>query len=94
MELSERIYNGNRAKEIIDNECFQWALDEIKQEITEQWKTSPARDEEGRQSLWVMLKLAEKLEQVLKTTLETGKLAELELKHQRTLAERVKDAMS
>ena len=37
--------------------------------------------------------MANKLELVLKSTLETGQLAELELRHQRTLLERAKDAI-
>jgi hypothetical protein len=96
MEISERIYNGNRAKEVLENESFQWAIDSIKNEVTEQWKQSPVRDLEGREKLWMMLQLANKLESVLKTSLETGTLAQLDLKHQRTLQERaklVKDAI-
>lgn len=93
MELSERIYNGNRAKEVLENESFQWAINEIKTEVTDQWKNSPARDEAGREWLWMLLQMANKLELVLKSTLETGQLAELELRHQRTLLERAKDAI-
>ena len=93
MELSERIYNGNRAKEVLENESFQWAINEIKTEVTDQWKNSPARDEAGRERLWMLLQMANKLELVLKSTLETGQLAELELRHQRTLLERAKDAI-
>ena len=92
MELSERIYNGNRAKEVLENESFQWAINEIKTEVTDQWKNSPARDETGREKLWMLLQMANKLELVLKSTLETGQLAELELRHQRTTSERAKDA--
>jgi len=93
MEISERIYNGNRAREVLDNESFQWAINEIKNEVTEQWKNSPARDEAGREKLWMLLQMANKLELVLKSTLETGQLAELELRHQRTLLERAKNAI-
>ena len=93
MEISERIYNGNRAKEVLENEVYQWAFDEIKKEIVDQWQQSPARDSEGREKLWLMQSLLNKLQQTLQTTLETGKLAEAELKHQRTLLERVRDAI-
>lgn len=93
MEISERIYNGNRAREVLDNESFQWAINEIKNEVTEQWKNSPARDDAGREKLWMLLQMANKLELVLKSTLETGQLAELELRHQQTLLERAKNAI-
>lgn len=90
MKLEERIYNGDRAKEILDNEVFQQVFTDLNMEITEQWKKSPARDEEGREKLWLMLSLLNKLETMVKTTLDTGKLARLELEHQQTLAQRAK----
>ena len=94
MEIEQRIYNGNRAKEVLENEAFQWALNEIKQEIKNAWEKSPARDSEGREKLWMMLSLANKLELSIKSMLETGKLAQLDLEHKRTLLERAKNAIS
>ena len=92
MEISQRIYNGDRALEILDNEAFTAAFVDIEREILEQWKQSPARDQEGREKLWLMLSLLSKLKTTLETSITTGKLAKLELKHQRSIAERVKDA--
>lgn len=91
MEIEKRIYDGNRAKEILENEVFQAVFQQIKQEFTEQWQQSPARDSEGREKLWMMLKLAEKFEAMVKTTLETGKLAQLELQHKQSLVDRAKE---
>lgn len=90
MELEQRIYNGDRAREVLENEAFTAALADIKQEITEQWKQSPARDTEGREKLWQLLKLADKLEATLRTSLETGKLAVLDLQHKQSLLDRAK----
>lgn len=90
MEIEDRIYNGARAKEVLENEAFTAAMADMKQEITEQWKSSPARDHEGREKLWQLLKLADKLEATLRTSLETGKLAKLDLQHKQTLADRAK----
>lgn len=93
MDITQRISTGNRAKEVLDNEAYQAAIQAIKDEVIEQWKQAPSRDEAGREKLWMMYKLAEKLEATLKSTLETGKLASLELNHQQTLLERVKSGM-
>jgi hypothetical protein len=93
MEIEQRIYQGDRAREVLENEAFGAAFADIKQEITEQWKQSPARDHEGREKLWQLLKLADKLEATLRSALETGQLAKLDLQHQRTLAERAKAAL-
>lgn len=88
--LEERIYDADQAQLVLDNPAFARALADIKTEITEQWTNSPARDQDGRERLWNLLKLADKLEANLTARLETGKLAKLELKHQQTLAERAR----
>jgi hypothetical protein len=90
MTPEQRAYNGDRAREILENEVYQQVFADLKTEITEQWTNSPARDEEGREKLWLMLSLANKLQAMLQTTLDTGKLARLDLEHQRTLAQKAK----
>lgn len=79
----QRVYDGDQAKLVLDNEAFQQALNDIETEIMESWKNAPARDQEGREKLWQMLKLAGKLRANLQTRLETGKLARIELDRQR-----------
>lgn len=90
MTPEQRVYNGDRAREIIENEVYQQVFADLATEITEQWKKSPARDEAGRHELWLMQSLLSKLQAMLQTTLDTGKLARLDLEHQRTLAQRAK----
>jgi len=90
MTLEGRIYNADRAKEVLENEAFQQVFADAKQEITEQWTKSPARDQEGREKLWLMLSLLNKLEAMLQSSLDSGKLAKAELQHQQTMLERAK----
>lgn len=90
MQIEQRIYNGDRAREVLENEAFQQAMNELKTEVLEKWKSSPARDESGREKLWQLLKLTEKLESILTTSLETGKLARLDLAHQESLLQKTK----
>lgn len=91
MTLNERIYNADQAKLVLDNEAFQRAFEDIKQELTEQWKTSPARDQDGREKLWLMLKLLDKVHLCLQSSLDSGKLAAKELEYQESLAKKVKE---
>lgn len=91
MTPEERIYNGNRAKEVLENEAFQQAFADIEQEVIKQWTESPARDEAGREKLWQYLSMLKKVKSHLTTTLETGKLAELEMEHKRSLKDRMTD---
>lgn len=88
--IEQRVYEGNRAKEVLDNEVFQAVFTDIEQEVTQSWMDSPARDQEGREKLWQYLTLLRKVKAHLTTTLETGKLAQLELQHKQSLYDRAK----
>ncbi|HEY8085440.1 MAG TPA: hypothetical protein VIE69_07540 [Methylophilaceae bacterium] len=88
MELETRISRGSRAKEILDSDIYLGAFAEIKQEILEQWEQSPARDEQGREKLYLMLAMLAKVQVALTRVMDTGKLAQVELGHQRSQQER------
>ena len=91
MTPEREIYLSNRSKEILENEAWQFAFDAIKSEIETQWKSSPARDVDGRERLWLMQSLLTKLQTVLQQTMDSGKLAAAELRHKRTLKEKASD---
>ena len=88
--LEQRLYQGDQAKLILENEAFTNAFDAIEKDVIEQWKSSPARDEDGREKLWTYLQMLHKLKASLTTTLETGTLARVELQHKQTLADKAK----
>jgi hypothetical protein len=80
--LEKRIYDGDRAREVLENEAFSQAIADIKQEYTNAWMNSPTRDVEGREKLYLLLKLADKLEATLAAALTDGKMARIDLEHQ------------
>jgi hypothetical protein len=88
--LEQRLARGDRAREILENEEFNSAFEAIQQEIIEQWKSAPARDAEGREKLYLMLKMGEKFKLALQSTMETGKLAQAELQHKQSLVDRAR----
>jgi len=92
--LDQRLYLGDRAKEVLENEAFASALDAIEKDIVDQWKASPAKDEDGRRVLWQYLQMTYKLRENLQRTLETGKLAKLELQHQQSLRDKARGWLS
>lgn len=94
MTLEERLYLGDRAREVIENEAFIAAFEATEKEVFEQWSNSPARDSTGRELLWQYLSMLRKVKANLQTTLETGKLAQLELRHQRTMADKARGWLS
>lgn len=90
----QRIYDGERAREVLDNEAFTGAFETIRQEYTEAWMNSPARDAEGREKLYLMMRLTDKLQSTLEAKLTDGKIAARELEHQaRELAEQRREGV-
>lgn len=87
MEIEDRMHNAEQAQKVLDNPAFAAAFDAMKLEIIETWTNSPAKDPEGREKLWQLLKLLDKLQLTLRTTIDTGKLAKMELNHKRTVAQ-------
>ena len=92
--LEQRLYDGDRAKEVLENEAFVAAFEAIEKDIIEQWTNSPARDEAGREKLWAYLHLLRKVKTQLTSTLETGKLAQVELQHKQSLMDRARGFIS
>lgn len=80
--LDQRIYEAAKAREVLDNEAFQAAFDDIRKEYTEAWMTSPARDQEGREKLYLMLQLTNKLQATLTGMLADGKQAQIQREHE------------
>ena len=92
--LEQRLYLGDRAKEVIENEVFVDAFTQIQNEVIEQWTNSPARDAEGRERLWTYLQMLKRLQAKLQQTMESGQLARIDLEHKRTLVDRARGMFS
>lgn len=71
----EEIVRANRAREVLENPIFQESLQTLRNDIEQQWRTSPARDAEGREHLWVMQKLLTRIVGHLEQTMLTGRMA-------------------
>ena len=76
---------GEQARQVLENPAFAKAFDDIEKEHVEAWKNSPARDPEGRETLWMTVKLLHKLRSTLESAMTDGKLANVELEYQNNL---------
>ena len=92
--LEQRLFEGDQARLVLDNEAFVAAFDATEKEVIEQWTNTPARDAAGRESLWQYLMILRKVKANLTTTMETGKLAQIELQHKQTLADKARGWLS
>lgn len=79
MTRDEEIARAHQAERLLNDPLFQEAFAVVEAEYLDGWRNSPARDTEGRERLWLMLKLLGKVRGHLQTVMETGKLAEKQL---------------
>lgn len=76
---AEAIRRAERAQAMITDPLFAEAWAEIAAELEEQWRTSPARDADGRERIWIMRRLLDKLRMVFVGHVEDGKIARANL---------------
>lgn len=79
-DLLDQQGRGQVALQLLENELLKEALDAIDREVMEQWISCPARDKEGKEALWQLIKTSRKFREVLNGYIDTGKLATHKLK--------------
>ena len=79
-DLLAEVDKGRLALSLAENELMNEALDAIEKEVMEQWIECPARDKEGKEALWQLIKTSRKFRSVLTGYIESGKLATEQLK--------------
>ena len=85
------ILRGRQAAELLEHPLLVEAFAALEKEVLDAWKASPARDAEGREKLWLMLHLSQKVKGHLETVVVTGKMGQIRLDelNKRTLLQRV-----
>jgi hypothetical protein len=69
------ISRGIRARAILDDPLVGEAFAAIERECLAEWRRAPARDVEGRERLWLMLKMTERLKAHFVSLIDSGRLA-------------------
>jgi hypothetical protein len=87
MTLEQRVYDAERAKNILENEVFQQVFSDIETELVDKWKSSNNAD--AREKMHQYLQIMELVKAQLMATFESGKLATVELNYQKTLREKL-----
>lgn len=72
MTPEQIIQRGDRAKQLLDEPLLVEAFAVAEQEYLDQWQNSPARDVEGREKLYLMLKLLQRVKGHLTSAMESG----------------------
>jgi hypothetical protein len=69
------ISRGQRAQAILDDPLVGEAFAAIERECLAEWRRAPGRDVEGRERLWLMLKMTERLKAHFVGLIDSGRLA-------------------
>lgn len=80
MSPQEEAIRGERAKQLLSDPLLNEAFAHCKQEVLQAWERTPARDVEAREWLWKLYHATIKAEDMLKGYVDTGKLAEFNIK--------------
>jgi len=87
MSLEYEAERGRLAQEVIDNPVYADAFRQIEQGLTQAWRES--RDAAQREECHRLLKVLDKVQTALASTMRSGKVAEAELVSRATLAQRI-----
>ena len=61
-----------RAQTLIDDELFKEAFDVLKEDLMSRWQQSGSTDSEARESIWLAMRLLDKLHGHINSIVETG----------------------
>jgi len=79
MDYQDDLNRATKARLLLEDQMLQDALKAIETEVVSQWTACPARDTEGKEALWQLMKTAQKFRAILIGHIETGKLATAQL---------------
>ena|SRR3990167_6511616 len=94
MTPEEALRKSHAAARIFNDPLVQETLDLMEKEIMEAWMTCPVRDKDAREDLWAMAVTTRKFRDILRGTMESGKLAADQIRRieeQKTFLQKQKD---
>ena len=93
MTPEEALSRAEQARQIFENPVCAQTLDFMEREIMEQWTACPIRDFEAREALWRMAVTTRKFRELLRGTMESGKLAADQIRQRQSFADKAKAAV-
>ena len=88
----EALRRANQAKQAFEMPIVGETLDFMEREIMEQWTSCPIRDVEAREALWRMAVTTRKFRELLRGTMESGKLAADQISRKQSVLQKAADA--
>lgn len=88
MTPEEALRRSNQARQVFEQPIVSETLDFMEREIMEQWTSCPIRDVEAREALWRMAVTTRKFRELLRGTMESGKLAAEQIQRKKSALEK------
>ena len=65
-------YREEKAKNLLSNELFNEAFDVLRKDLMNRWESSGSTELEARVSIWLAMRLLDRLHGHIKSIVETG----------------------
>ena len=65
-------YREEKAKNLLSNELFNEAFDVLRKDLMNRWEVSGSTELEARESIWLAMRLLDKLYSHITSIVETG----------------------
>ena len=91
-QLEQRIQGGYEAQEVLSSPAYVSAYSSIEQEFISAWIYSPARDAEGREKLYLSIRMLRKVQGRIEAQMTDSKMAQSEL-DSRNMAQKAVDKL-
>ena len=65
-------YREEKAKNLLSNELFNESFDVLRKDLMSRWEASGSTELEARESIWLAMRLLDRLHGHIKSIVETG----------------------
>lgn len=93
MSLEIEVSRGTQARAILENELFKEAVDKTQQDIFDKFASLEPTDKEGMVIQRLRLKTLADITRNLQDVMNTGVLAEEQIEHEQTIAQKMKERL-
>lgn len=93
MSLETEVSRGTQARQILENELFKEAVEKTQQDIFDKFSATDPTDKEGMVIQRLRLKCLADITRNLQDVMNTGILAEEQIEHERSMAQKLKGRM-
>jgi hypothetical protein len=80
MTRDEEMGRARRAEVLLSDPLIVEAFQAVEDEAMRQWRASVAKDNGDRERIWLIVKLLDRVKGHLRAVIETGKLADAQVK--------------